>query len=96
LRAERLISENGKKRWAWRWYLLAESATADPFRAKLLQLKTRMLGTDPAAAVIVVSVEGFPEQADAEMAAERFLDALPPTEAWLPAGREGAGLEGGE
>ena len=96
LRGERLISENGQKRWAWLWYRVAETATADPFRAKLLQLKTRMLGMDPAAAVIVVSVQGVPDQADAEMAAERFLAALPPTESWLLAGREGAGREGGE
>ena len=61
----------------WSWYWLPDEYTSDPFRAKWLQAKSRMLGRGDRAAVIVLAATA-PDPRDAERLLAQFSgDMLP-------------------
>ena len=53
--AEAQLRSSTQKLLIWRWYWVAGIATANPYKAKWLQAKARLLGSRDEAAVIVLS-----------------------------------------
>lgn len=61
----------------WHWYWVPDEYTSNPFRAKLLQARARILGRRDAAAVVVLAASAS-EPRDAERMLEKFSgDMLP-------------------
>jgi exosortase A len=74
-RAERLAGAGGREqRLVLWWYWVDGTFTTDPLHAKLLQVRGRLLGHAPAAAIVAVSTElGDGAQGDARAAIEGLL-----------------------
>jgi exosortase A len=78
LKQHLLSSRAGQRLLVWSWYLVGDRYTANPLVAKLLEAKSRLLGSRGEAAVIAVAApyEEKPEIAAATLTA--FLDAMLP------------------
>jgi exosortase A len=77
-----------RHRLLWYWYWVDGRFTGNPYLAKLLQLKVKLLGGHQAAAIVVVSTDYLGARASAEAILRRFtasLDVLGPSLAGLAA-----------
>jgi exosortase A len=77
-----LSSHRGERLLVWTWYLVGDRHTANPYLAKLLEAKSRLMGDHGEAALIAVAAP-YDEKPEAAVAVlSSFLDAmLPPIEA---------------
>jgi EpsI family protein len=66
-------SSRGKTRLLWHWYWVGGAFTAQPSLAKVLQLKARLLGGPPAAAVIALATDYEGHQTKATQTLQHFL-----------------------
>jgi EpsI family protein len=73
-----LASRRGERLLVWTWYLVGDRHTANPYLAKLLEAKSRLLGRRGEAALIAVATpyDEQPERAAAVLM--RFLGAILP------------------
>ncbi|WP_295879390.1 exosortase A [uncultured Thiohalocapsa sp.] len=73
-----LSSRRGERLLIWTWYLVGDSHTANPYLAKLLEAKSRLLGNRGEAALVAVAApyDEKPEEAAAVLTA--FLDNVLP------------------
>ncbi len=78
----RLVGPGGA-RLVWQWYWVDGVFTGNPYFAKLLQVRARLLGGNEAAAYIAIAADyaETPEEATAVM--RRFLDRLEPLGPYL-------------
>jgi EpsI family protein len=60
----------------WYWYWVDGRFTGNPYVAKLLETKVKLLGGERASAVIAVSAEYASNSADAEKALREFSSTL--------------------
>lgn len=67
------------------WYWVDGRFTADPIIAKLLQVRARLFGADPAAAVIAVAADFHDKPEGAKAAIERFISGMVPLSGYLHA-----------
>lgn len=73
----RLIAR-GRQRIVWHWYWVDGRLTTNPYVAKLLEVKAKLLGTEQAAAAVAVSSEYVHEPEEAKERLARFLEAVDP------------------
>lgn len=83
-RLDRLAS-GAAQRLVVSWYWIDGQFTASPLVAKLLQVRGRLLGSDPAAAVVAIAAEFHDGPGEAKETIERFLDGTAPLSAYLRA-----------
>jgi exosortase A len=69
-----LRSSRGTARLVWHWYWVGGAFTARPSLAKVLQLKARLLGGPPAAAVIALAIDYTGHQTEAARTLQYFLE----------------------
>jgi exosortase A len=73
-----LSSRRGQRLLVWSWYLVGDTHTANPYLAKLLEAKSRLLGHRGEAALIAVAAP-YDEQPDTAAATlKAFLNAMLP------------------
>jgi exosortase A len=66
-------SPKGETFLVWSWYWVGGTFTSSPYLAKLLQLKTRLLGEPQVAAAIAIGAGYASQQTDAEQTLQDFL-----------------------
>ena len=74
-----------RTRIVWYWYWIGGRFTANPYLAKLLELKAKLLGGSQTVAVIAASLEHENELVPPETHLQNFLDHLSPLGAALEA-----------
>ncbi|WP_119459901.1 exosortase A [Rhodospirillaceae bacterium SYSU D60014] len=79
---DRIVS-GSTQRLVLSWYWVGGEFTADPITAKLLQVRARLLGSDPSAAVIAVAADFHQNPQDAKAAIESFLSGMAPLAPYL-------------
>jgi EpsI family protein len=67
-----------RSRLVWYWYWVDGRFVANPYLAKLLQVKAKLLRGTPAAATIVVSADYLDFPAQAEQTLRAFLSHIDP------------------
>lgn len=72
----RMMSPSGR-RLVWSWYWVGGRFTADPSVAKILQVKARLLGGNPAAAVVAVAADYDETPAQAVAPLRSFIERVP-------------------
>ncbi|MGB5834336.1 MAG: exosortase A [Thiohalocapsa sp.] len=78
LQEHRLASRLGERLLVWTWYLVGGHHTANPYVAKLLEVKSWLLGRHGEAALIAVAAPYVEDEHAAEQILLRFLgDMLP-------------------
>lgn len=75
--AQELSGPGGRKKLVWHWYEAARGSTADRNMAKLYGVLGRLTGR-PDAAMIVLSTDIEPREADAERSMTKFTEVLLP------------------
>lgn len=77
--AEQLrLAARGRQRIVWYWYWVDGRLTSNPYVAKLLEVKAKLLSIEEAAATIAVSTEYIYEPDEAQVRLARFLQAVDP------------------
>jgi exosortase A len=84
--SSRLVSRPGHERLVWHWYWIGGRFTANPYVAKLLELKQKLVGGSPGAAVIAVGGDIEGSQSSTAAVLQDFLDHLRLTGVSLGAG----------
>ncbi len=65
-------------RVVWSWYWVDDRYTANPYVAKLLELKVRLLGGNPAAGIFVIATDYVDTPREAVPVLEAFLASISP------------------
>ena len=73
-----LSSRNGQRLLVWNWYLVGDRHTANPYLAKLLEAKSRLLGNRGEAALIAVAAPYDEKPETAAQVLTAFLNAMLP------------------
>lgn len=82
LSQHQLSSRRGERLLVWTWYLVGDHHTANPYIAKLLEAKSRLLGRHGEAALIAVAAPYVENKETAVPVLTRFIaDLLPAIEA---------------
>jgi EpsI family protein len=81
LSQHQLSSRRGERLLVWTWYLVGDQHTANPYIAKLLEAKSRLLGRQGEAALIAVAAPYDENKETAALVLTRFIaDLLPAIE----------------
>ncbi len=81
LSQHQLSSRRGERLLVWTWYLVGDQHTANPYIAKLLEAKSRLLGRQGEAALIAVAAPYEENKEAAARVLTRFIaDLLPAIE----------------
>ena len=72
------IQRHPVSRIVWHWYWVDDRYTANPYVAKLLELKVRLLGGNPAAGIFVIATDYVDTPREAVPVLEAFLASISP------------------
>jgi EpsI family protein len=73
-----MLSRRGERLLVWSWYAVASHHTANPYVAKLLEAKSRLLGNRGEGALIAIATPYVDDEQAAADRLTRFLDAMLP------------------
>jgi EpsI family protein len=77
---ELTFTKANRRRVLLHWFWVDDRFTGNPYAAKLLQLKARLLGGNNAAAIVVISTDVMGDESSARRALGRFAEAF----RWTP------------